>query len=117
MIPEGKFNILREVRDLQVIDKDGLNCGICDDIEFKEVPRGGLAVNYLLIGPGALRKRLPAWWGFLLGDVLQSRIVRVPWSDIETITSRIRLKTPASTYGLLDTDEALRPYLIRIPAL
>jgi sporulation protein YlmC with PRC-barrel domain len=117
MIPEGKFNILREVRDLQVIDRDGLNCGICDDIEFKEASRGGLDVHCLLIGPGALRKRLPAWWGFSRGGVFPSRIVRVPWSDIETITSRIRLKTPASNYGLLDTDEALRPYLMRIPAL
>jgi hypothetical protein len=117
MIPNGTINLLREVRDLQVVDKDGRNCGICDDIEFTGKAGGTLAVRCLLIGPDAMRRRLPWWLSHLLEKFTRGSVTRVPWQDVETVTSRIRLKTSASTYGLLHIDHVLGKYLSRVPSL
>jgi sporulation protein YlmC with PRC-barrel domain len=117
MNSQGTFKVLREVRDLQVIDINGCNCGICDDIEFKGNAGGTLEVHSLLIGPGALRRRLPDWLARLLKRGFPGSVVRVPWKDVETITSRIRLNKPASVYGLLHIDQILGRYLSRVPSL
>jgi sporulation protein YlmC with PRC-barrel domain len=117
MNPQGTFKVLREVRDLQVIDVDGCNCGICDDIEFKGKAGGTLEVHFLLIGSGALRQRLPDWLARPWERTFPGNVVRVPWRDVETVTSRIRLKKPASAYGLLHIDQTLGRYLARVPSL
>jgi sporulation protein YlmC with PRC-barrel domain len=117
MKPSGDLKLLREVRDLQVIDKDGGNCGICDDVEFEGAPGGPLVIRSLLIGPAALRRRLPDWLSKMLALVFTAHIVRVPWEDVETVTSRIKLKRSASHYGLTRCDDRIAPYLKWIPSL
>jgi sporulation protein YlmC with PRC-barrel domain len=115
--PQGALKVFREVRDLQVIDRDGRNCGICDDVEFEKKADGSLELRALLIGPGAIGRRLPRCFLGLFKRPSLKSIVRVPWDDVETVTSRIRLKKPASTYGLLDIDNVLSRYLASVPAL
>jgi sporulation protein YlmC with PRC-barrel domain len=117
MNPDGPLNILREVRDLQVVDRDGNNCGICDDVEFQGGPGEPLVIHGLLIGITALLHRLPPWISHVPGWIIPRHLVRVPWEDVENVTSRIKLKRPAGHYGLLRTDNRLAPYLKRIPSL
>jgi hypothetical protein len=117
MNPSGPLKILREVRDLQVIDQDGINCGICDDVEFQGTPGKPLVLTSLLIGTTALLRRLPPWISCVLEWIIPHHVVRIPWEDVETVTSRIKLKRPAGHYGLLRTDSRLAPYLRWIPSL
>jgi sporulation protein YlmC with PRC-barrel domain len=116
MNPQGTIKLLREVRDLQVIDKDGRNCGICDDLEFTEAS-GALALESLLIGPGAMLGRFPRWLSHVWKTLGLNKFTRVPWQDVESVTSRIRLKKPASSYGLTRLDNSLARYLKRLPSL
>jgi hypothetical protein len=115
--PEGSFKVFREVRDLQVVDRDETNCGICDDVEFQGAPGQTLVAHALLLGTGAMYYRLPSWLARFTGFVFPAQLVRIPWDDVETVTSRIKLKHPASHYGLLRTDRSLARYLKWIPAL
>jgi hypothetical protein len=117
MNPQRTLNLLRGVRDLQIIDAEGRNCGICDDVEFEGGPGGALKVHALLIGADARRQRLPGWLSHILGRLFPASLVRVPWRDVETITGRIKLSRPAAHYGLLGTDERLAPYFRRVPSL
>jgi sporulation protein YlmC with PRC-barrel domain len=114
--PRGTVKLLREVRDLQVIDKDGRNCGICDDLEFKDAG-GRLALESLLIGPGAMLGRFPLWFSRLWKTLGPNSVTRVPWQDVESVTSRIRLKKQASSYGLMRIDNSLARQLKRLPSL
>jgi hypothetical protein len=108
---------MREVRDLQIVDKDMHNCGICDDVEFEAGADGGMAVKALLVGPGAMQARLPRWLARVMGRICGSRITRIPWQDVESISGRIILKTGANAYRLHAIDHKLARYLAKQPAL
>jgi len=111
------LKLVGEVRDLQIVDRQDQNCGICDDIEFEGGPGGALVMKALLVGPAAMEPRLPRWLAKIIGRFLSRRPTRIPWEDIESITSRIVLKTTADAYKLHDTDRKLARYLAKIPAI
>jgi sporulation protein YlmC with PRC-barrel domain len=96
----GRLKLVSGVRDLQIIDSDGRNCGIVDEIEFEGKPGGALRVKALLVGPGGYAKRLPGWWMAPVRWIAGNGVVRVPWDEVETVTSRVCLRSPASKLGL-----------------
>jgi sporulation protein YlmC with PRC-barrel domain len=98
--PSGRVKLLTDVRDLQIVDADGMHCGIVDDIELEGKAGGPLRVKALLVGPGGYAKRLPHWWMALVRLIAGDKVVRVPWSEIESITSVVRLASPAAKLGL-----------------
>jgi sporulation protein YlmC with PRC-barrel domain len=98
--PSGRLKLVSGVRDLQIVDADGVHCGIVDDIELEGRASGEMRVKALLVGPGAYAERLPAWWMALIRLVAGDGIVRVPWSEVESITSVVRLASPAAKLGL-----------------
>jgi hypothetical protein len=114
---QGRVKVLSEMRDLQVVDQNGNNCGICDDVEFQGAPGRPLVLHGLLIGTAPLLYRLPFWFSRFVGLVVPSYIVRVPFEDVEIVTSRIKLKHPAAHYGLLRTDDHLARFFKWIPSL
>jgi hypothetical protein len=114
---QGPLKVLRELRDLQVVDQHGQNCGICDDVEFEGAPGQPLILHSLLVGTAPMLDRLPVWLSHLGRLIVRAHTVRIPWEDVETVTSRIKLRRPAGHYGLLRTDRRLARYLKRIPAL
>lgn len=116
MTPDGTLKLLSEVRDLQIVDSDGLLCGICDDIELEEGPRHGFTIAALLVGPGAYRDRLAPWLYRIISRVAGTKVVRVPWSEVKTITSRIVLKRPGAELGLRRVERKLAPYLGKVPS-
>lgn len=106
-----------EVRDLQIVDSRNQNCGICDDIEFEGGPGGALTIKALLVGPGAMQPRLPRWLAAIAARFFGRRLTRIPWQQVESITSRIVLKTTADRYHLHAVDRKLARYFPKIPAL
>ena len=100
MTPDGRLHLAADVRDLQIVDSQGEDCGIVDDIELERTKAGDLVVTFLLVGPGAWRDRLPGWLLRLAGRVVGDRVVKVPWSDVEHITSRVTLARTAKELGL-----------------
>jgi sporulation protein YlmC with PRC-barrel domain len=111
------LKLVGEVRDLQIVDKQNQNCGICDDVEFEGGPGAALTVRALLVGPGAIQPRLPRWLAKIIRRFWGVGLTRIPWKDVESITSRIVLKATADHYHLHDIDRRLSRYLAKIPAL
>jgi sporulation protein YlmC with PRC-barrel domain len=117
MNPAGPLKLVSGVRDLQIIDADGHNCGIVDDIEFDGVPGGPLRIEAILVGPGAYRGRLSPWALWLVRRLAGNRVVRVPWSEVKSITSAVRLRSSARDLGLMRSEEAARRYIPRVGAI
>ena len=115
MTPDDPLKLLGHVRDLQIVDVDGRRCGVVDDIECAGGVGKPLALRALLVGPGAYKERLPTWLFWLVTKLAGDRLVRVPWSEVETITNTVQLRKSAREYGLMRAEDALKPYIERIP--
>lgn len=105
MKPDGSLKLLAEVRDLQIVDKDGKNCGICDDIELEGAPGKPLRIKALLVGPGAYEGRVPKWLFWLIKRVAGSRVTKVPWSAVDKISARIFLNVRGEDVGLREVED------------
>jgi sporulation protein YlmC with PRC-barrel domain len=108
------LDLLREVLDHEVVDVDGVSCGMVDDIELSNTT-GGPVVKALLIGPGAWLPRLPAMLQWIAGRMFGRAIRRVPWSEVAHIDETIQLKSKASTLQLGRLDRRIGTWLSRIP--
>ena len=112
MKPQDEIQLVGGLLDLPILDKDGLYCGIVDDIELEEV-EGTPRVKALLVGPGAFRERFPAWAFRLLGWIVGHRITHVPWGAIEEIGSAARLKVTADELSLHRAEHKVRRLIPR----
>jgi hypothetical protein len=112
---DDPLKLLSEVRDLQIVDKDGRNCGICDDIELGGGPGERLKIAALLVGPGAYAHRLPKWLARAISSLAGQRITRVPWSAVDAIDGRIHLNVTGEALGLRKTEDGLQTMFKRIP--
>jgi sporulation protein YlmC with PRC-barrel domain len=112
MKQDQSIKVFSELRDLEVFDRGGLLCGICDDVEFDGEP---LRVTALLIGPGAYGRRLPQPLRALVRWIAGDGCVRVPWEAVEHVTSRITLNKTAADLRLREVDERLRPLIEKVP--
>ena len=111
----GSLKLVGEVRDLQIVDSEGRNCGVCDDIAFAGRPGEALSVEALLVGPGAYRNRLPRWMFFLVRMIAGEKTVRVPWSAVDKVTARIYLTERGETVGLRRTEDRLERLFRKVP--
>jgi len=117
MKPDGRLHLVADVRDLQIVDCDGENCGIVDDLAFVGGPGRKLELAAILVGPGTYHGRLPRWLAWLATRIAGDRIVRVPWKEIETIGSVLRLKRTASELGLGAAERRAAAWLPRVGGL
>ena len=115
MTPQASLKLVGEVRDLQIIDSEGVHCGIADDLEFEGVPGKPLKLRGILVGPGTYERRLPKWVFAIIRLAFGHSLIIIPWSEIIHITGRITLKQPATAYGLLKTEERYADIVRRIP--
>lgn len=116
MNPDRSIKLMSEVRDLQIVDCEGRHCGIADDIAFAGKPGGPLKIDAILVGPGAWRGRLPGWAFALVRRLVGDEVVRVPWSEVQTVTSMVKLKRTAAELGLHRPEAAAERRLPRLPA-
>jgi hypothetical protein len=96
--------LVRAYRDLAIVDRDDLNCGIVDDIECAEREPGVWEMTALLVGPGAWRRRAPRGLTALLPG---RRVVRVDAADVASTGSHVRLMKKAAELGLAPLEQAL----------
>jgi hypothetical protein len=113
---DDSLKLLSEVRDLQIVDCDGRNCGICDDVELDGAPGEPLFVRNLLVGPGTYRNRLPGWAAHLVRRLAGRSMVRVAWQAVEKISGRIFLSQSGASLGLRRIDDRLSKLFGRIPS-
>jgi sporulation protein YlmC with PRC-barrel domain len=113
---DAPLKLLSEVRDLQIVDSEGRNCGICDDVELEESENGQLIVKAMIVGPGAYRYRLPMWLLRLAQALAGRSMTRVPWQAVEKVSGRIFLNRPAQSLGLGRMDDRLSQYLRQVPS-
>lgn len=111
---EKRLDLLRDVLDHEIVDVDGVACGMVDDIEFVGTPRG-LAVAALLVGPGAWGPRLPALLAVIGHWIFGDSRVRVPWDHVAEVSEVIRLSVKASEVRLGKSDRKVRRWLTHLP--
>jgi len=109
------IELLRDVLDHDVVDVDGVRCGIVDDIDFDEGADGTPVVAALLVGPGAWQARLPALLGVVSAWLFGDGRTRVPWSEVAELTQSVKLRRRASELGLGSLDRKAAAWLKRIP--
>jgi sporulation protein YlmC with PRC-barrel domain len=109
------LKLASEVRDLQIMDCDGKRVGIADDIELEGEIGKSLKILALLVGPGAYSDRLPRWLTWCIHAIAGKEIVRIPWNEIDSITSVITLKGSAEQYGLYKAEKRAMKIIKKIP--
>ena len=107
----GKLELLGQVRDLQIVDRDDHDCGIVDDLEFEGEAGKTLRETSILVGPGAYRGRLPGWAMSLVKLIAGDRLVRVPWEQVKRIDAVVQLAGSTESYGLGTADDKARKLL------
>ena len=108
------FDVVRDVLDHEIVDADGLPCGAVDDVELS-FEDGAVRVVALLVGPGAMQDRMPSWAAAIVRRVAGARRIRVPWSEIETLGTRVVLARNAAALGLGVADRRWGRRIAKVP--
>ena len=112
--PSHPLDLLREVLDHELVDVDGVSCGMVDDLEFAATPQG-LALVALWSGPGAWGPRLPALLQWACARLFGDARRRVPWEDVADVGEVIRLRRSAGALGLGGMDRKVNAWMRRLP--
>ena len=101
------------VLDHQLVDSDLHRCGKVDDLEL-EADDGGLRVSAIVVGGSGWtsRGRIGAFVAWLARG---GRAVVVPWEEVASVDSAVRLRRTAAELGLGRGDDRLRPWIARLP--
>jgi sporulation protein YlmC with PRC-barrel domain len=97
-----EVDIALGILDHQLVDADGQNCGKVDDLEIADINGGAPEVVEIIVGGNAWRSR-----GRLgrLAARLAGNAVHVPWQEVESVTSVVKLARPAAELRLNRGDE------------
>jgi hypothetical protein len=93
------LDLARDLLDHQLVDSEDKPCGKVDDIELTYDGRK-LRIAALLCGPGAVSRRLPRWGGAVWRWLAGAQVIRVPWSEVESVAAVVHLSKPARELGL-----------------
>jgi sporulation protein YlmC with PRC-barrel domain len=117
------IDILSELMDQVIVDRNGERCGRVDDIVVEDVYDRPARVVALLAGGGAKSRqlgkwahRLSVWLHRLLGVPPPIEPAYIPWSAVARVETDVTLKASADEAGLERVNEAVRRRFIgRIP--
>jgi sporulation protein YlmC with PRC-barrel domain len=90
------------ILDHQLLDADTANCGKVDDLEISGLNGGTPEVTEILVGGTAWRSRGPL--GRLVAQFSRNA-VHVPWTEVESVTSVVKLRSTARELGLGRADD------------
>ena len=112
---EDFLDFVRQVLDHEVVDSNEVPCGMVDDLEVSGGPGGELKVTALLVGAGAWARRLPSAFEGLAARLFGTQQTRVPWSEVESVTERVKLRSEAEDLGLGRADRKASKLLENVP--
>ena len=111
--------------DRQLLDRDGLSAGCCDDIELTDFDGGDqLYAAAILAGPGALayrlrRRRLGRWISRVHREVSvgdNEDPTRIPFNVVSDLGPAIKVALDVEEMGSHSTERWMRDHVIgRIP--
>jgi sporulation protein YlmC with PRC-barrel domain len=104
------MDLVYRILDEQLVDVEGRRCGRVDDLEFDETADPAPRLHAILSGSGTWHRRLPrplrSFGRRIFGTGVAGRdVIRVPWEEVDEITSVIHLKAKARDLGLGQGDE------------
>jgi sporulation protein YlmC with PRC-barrel domain len=108
----NELDLALGVLDHQLVDSEGRNCGNVDDLEIAGVAEGEPEVTEILVGGNAWRGR--GLFG-RIAAALSGNAVRVPWSEVEDVSSVVKLKRPAAELRLGRGDDRAARIVRRLP--
>src|SRR4051794_22083292 len=105
-----RMDLVYRVLDDQLVDVDGRRCGRADDLEFEGELGAPPRLHAILSGSGTWHRRVPrrlrAIGARVFGaGVVGGDVIRVPWEQVDAITSAIALRGKASELGLAQGDD------------
>jgi hypothetical protein len=107
-----EVDIALGILDHQLVDADGQNCGKVDDLEIAGIGEGGPEVVEIIVGGNAWRSR--GWCGALAAR-LSGNAVHVPWQEVDSVSSVVRLKRPAAELRLNRGDDRCGKLVGKLP--
>jgi sporulation protein YlmC with PRC-barrel domain len=112
MSKRAAVDIALGILDHQLVDADGVNCGKVDDLEVTGLEGDSPEVVEIVVGGNAWRSRgLP---GRIAGR-FSGNAVHVPWSAVESVSSVVKLKRPASELRLNRGDRRWERLIGKLP--
>ena len=100
------------VLDHQLVDRNGRNCGNVDDLEIVGIAEGAPEVAEILVGGNAWRGR--GLFG-RIAAALSGTAVHVPWSEVDDVSSVVKLKRTAVELRLGRGDDRAARIVRRLP--
>lgn len=107
-----EVDIALGVLDHQLVDSQGRNCGKVDDLEIGGLDTDAPEITAILVGGNAWRTR------GRLGRIaarLSGNAVHVPWHEVDSVTSVVKLKRPASELRLAHDPGRWVRFLAKVP--
>ena len=107
-----QVDIALGILDHQLVDGDGVNCGKVDDLELAGLNGDSPEVVEIVVGGNAWRTRgrLGKLAARLAGDA-----VHVPWSEVRSVTSVVKLERTAAELRLDRGDERWAKLVGKLP--
>ena len=115
-----RVDVVYRLLDEQLTDVDGRRCGRADDLEFSGGPGEDAWLVAILSGSGTWHRRLPrrlrraAARTFGQGT-LGKDVIRVPWEQVDDVSSELKLRRKAEDLGLGAGDLRLAKAMGRLP--
>src|SRR5436853_1403081 len=111
MMTRDNMVLVYRVLDDKLLDVDGRRCVRVEDLEFDGGPGEQPRLSAILSGSGMWHRRMPrvlrtAGARIFGTGVLGEDVIRVPWEQVDDVTSAIRLKAKATELGLAQGDQA-----------
>ena len=107
------LDLVRDVLDHEVVDAEGVPCGMVDDLELEGNAGSTLRVRALLLGAGAWSDRLPRPMRRLVQALTGRGTVRIPWSEVAVTSDRVVLASTAAALGLDAADRRIARWFER----
>jgi hypothetical protein len=111
--PHATFHLVRDLLDHELLDSEGVSCGMVDEVELR-AGKDGLVVVALLCGAGVWTRRMPAMLHLAARWAGATRRTRIPFDAVDRIAEVIHLKSPATELGLGVADRRAARRLARV---
>lgn len=117
----SQIDLVYRVLDDQLVDVDGRRCGRVDDLEFEGAAGEPVRLHAILSGSGTWHRRLPrplrSLGARIFGSgVIGRDVIRVPWDQVDEISSVVKLKAKARELGLAQGDDREGERIAHLPA-